>query len=138
MAKLGANGHVLGFQREKWLQGKKEKNPKEISVMDCRNGKLLNISLHKLFTAFLMKRKDATYKIIHHSRCGSWRIGFPHNTSRSGFQDLVEGNVEGQDIHKAQLTWGNVEGQEIHKSQRIRWIKCIRPRDSQNNIHVRW
>ena len=68
-----------------------------------------------------MKRKGAACKITQSKRCGSWRIGLPHNTSRSGFHDLVEGNVEGQ---------------EIHKSQRTQWIKCIRPRDSQNSTFM--
>ena len=40
------------FKEKRDYKEKKEKNPKEVSVMDCRNGKLLNISSHKLFTSY--------------------------------------------------------------------------------------
>ena len=40
------------FKEKRDYKEKKEKNPKEVSVMDRRNGKLLNISSHKLCTAY--------------------------------------------------------------------------------------
>ena len=40
------------FKEKRDYKEKKEKNPKEVSVMDYRNGKILSISSHKLFTAY--------------------------------------------------------------------------------------
>ena len=87
----------------RWISGRKRWKIQinQVSVMDCGNGKLLIINIINFL--LLMKRKGASYKTIHRSRCRPWRIDLLHNTSRSGFHGIVEVNIEGQEIHKTQL-----------------------------------